>query len=164
MHDEVSFGKCSGFNMLTHWGRDKMADILQMTFSNTFSWRKRYEFRSLFHGILKFFRVKLTIFHHLFRPTWLQAQIWLQATIWTNDGKFTNTCGTRPQWVNPFGTEFILGNISYYPYLKCLILQHWMGCLYCDFGRVTEYALRSSFYHGQWEQNPILIYGSTSIS
>ena len=28
---------------LTHWGRDKMADIFQ-TFSNTFSWMKMYEF------------------------------------------------------------------------------------------------------------------------
>ena len=27
---------------LTHWGRDKMAAIFQMTFSNTFSWVKMY--------------------------------------------------------------------------------------------------------------------------
>ena len=28
---------------LTHWGRDKMADISQMTFSNAFYWIKMYE-------------------------------------------------------------------------------------------------------------------------
>ena len=28
--------------LLTHWGRDKMAAIFQMTFSNAFSWMKMY--------------------------------------------------------------------------------------------------------------------------
>ena len=50
----------------THWGRDKMAAIFQMTFSNRFSWMKMYEFRLIFHGSL-FPRVKLTIFQHWFR-------------------------------------------------------------------------------------------------
>ena len=49
---------------ITHWGRDKMADISQTTFSNTFSWMKTYEFRLLFHWIL-FLRVKLTISYHI---------------------------------------------------------------------------------------------------
>ena len=35
---------CSGLNLLTNWGRDKMAAIFQMTFSNAFSWMKIYEF------------------------------------------------------------------------------------------------------------------------
>ena len=30
--------------ILTHWGRDKMADIIQTTFSNAFSWMKMCEF------------------------------------------------------------------------------------------------------------------------
>ena len=34
---------------LTHWGRDKMAAISQMTFSNAFSWMKRFEFLFKFH-------------------------------------------------------------------------------------------------------------------
>ena len=50
---------------LTHWGKDKMADISQ-TFSNVFSWMKIYEFRLTFHWSL-FLRVKATIFHHWFR-------------------------------------------------------------------------------------------------
>ena len=33
--------------LLTHWGRDKMAAILQTMDSNTFSWMKMYEFCSL---------------------------------------------------------------------------------------------------------------------
>ena len=33
---------------LTHWGWDKMANILQMTFSNAFSWMKMYKFRFRF--------------------------------------------------------------------------------------------------------------------
>ena len=51
---------------LTHWGRDKMAAILQTTFWNTFSWMKMYEFWLQFHWML-FLRVQLTIFHHWFR-------------------------------------------------------------------------------------------------
>ena len=53
---------CLGLNVLTHWGRDKMAAIFQ----TTFSWMKIYEFRSKFHWSL-FLRVQLTIFQHWFR-------------------------------------------------------------------------------------------------
>ena len=34
---------------LTHWGWDKMAAIFQMTFSDTFSWMKVFEFCLIFH-------------------------------------------------------------------------------------------------------------------
>ena len=51
---------------LTHWGRDKMAAILQTTFSNAFSWMKIYKFRLRFHWSL-FPRVQLTIYPHWFR-------------------------------------------------------------------------------------------------
>ena len=34
---------------LTHWGRDKMAAILQTIFSNAFSWMKMYPFWLRFH-------------------------------------------------------------------------------------------------------------------
>ena len=34
---------------LTHWGRDKMATVLQTTLSNAFSSMKMLEFRSRFH-------------------------------------------------------------------------------------------------------------------
>ena len=51
---------------LTHWGRAKMADIFQTTFSNVFSWMKMYEFRLKFHWSL-FLRVQLTTFQHWFR-------------------------------------------------------------------------------------------------
>ena len=60
---------------LTHWGRDKMADIFPPTFSNGFSWMKMYEFRLIFHWSL-FLGVQLTIFQHWFR-LWLGA---VQAT------------------------------------------------------------------------------------
>ena len=48
---------------LIHWGRDKMADIFQATFSNAFSWMKMFEFRLKFHWSL-FPRVQLTICQH----------------------------------------------------------------------------------------------------
>ena len=35
-----------GTVMLTHWGRDKMDAISQMTFSSAFSWMKMFEFLS----------------------------------------------------------------------------------------------------------------------
>ena len=47
-------------------GWDKMAAILQTTFSNEFSWMKMYYFRLKFHWSL-FPRVQLTIFQHWFR-------------------------------------------------------------------------------------------------
>ena len=56
---------------LTHWGRDKMAAIFQMTFSSAFSSMKMLEFRLRFHWSL-FLRVQLTIIQHWFRY-WLGA-------------------------------------------------------------------------------------------
>ena len=57
--------------ILTYWGRDKMAAIFQMTFSNAFSWMKMYEFRLWVQWTL-FPRVQSTIFQHWFRQ-WLSA-------------------------------------------------------------------------------------------
>ena len=57
------------YQVLTHWGRDKMAAIFQTTFSNGFSWMKMFEFRLKFHWNL-FLRVQLTISQHWFRQ-WL---------------------------------------------------------------------------------------------
>ena len=51
---------------LTHWGRDKMTAISQMTLSNVFSWMKMLEFRIKFHWSL-FIRIQLTIFQHWIR-------------------------------------------------------------------------------------------------
>ena len=53
-------------NTLTHWGRDKMDAISQMTRSNAFSWMKMLEFRLKFHWSF-FLRVQLTIIQHWFR-------------------------------------------------------------------------------------------------
>ena len=53
-------------HLLTHWGWDKMAAILQTSFSNAFSWMKMFDFQLKFHGRL-FLRVQLTIFQHWFR-------------------------------------------------------------------------------------------------
>ena len=52
-----------GLNELTHWDRDKMAAIFQMTFSNAFSWMKVYKFLLRFHWSL-FPKDQLTIFQH----------------------------------------------------------------------------------------------------
>ena len=75
MHLKMSSGKCPPFypchNILTHGGRDKMADIFQTTFSNAFSLMKIYEFSIRFHWSL-FLRFKSTIFQHWFR-WWLGA-------------------------------------------------------------------------------------------
>ena len=51
---------------LTYWGRDKMSDIIQTTFSDTFSWLKMFEFQIQFHLSL-FLRVQLTTKQHRFR-------------------------------------------------------------------------------------------------
>ena len=44
---EIPCNRCQSF--LTHWGRDKMADISQRTFSHEFSWMKIYSFPLKFH-------------------------------------------------------------------------------------------------------------------
>ena len=51
---------------LTHWGRNKMADIYHTTFSNEFSWMKMDKFRVRFHWSL-YPRVQLRIFQHWLR-------------------------------------------------------------------------------------------------
>ena len=43
----------------THWGRDKVADVFQTTFSNADSWMKTSEFRSAFHWS-SFLKVQMT--------------------------------------------------------------------------------------------------------
>ena len=70
------FNNCTNVNMtwmfeclidiLTHWGRDKMAAIFQTTFSKAFSWMKMFKFRLNFHWSL-FPKVQLTILQHWFR-------------------------------------------------------------------------------------------------
>ena len=55
-----------GANELTHWGRDEMNNISQMTFSNVFFSMKMFEFRLKLHWSL-LPRVQLTIFQHWFR-------------------------------------------------------------------------------------------------
>ena len=70
MRLKMSSGKwrpyCLGLNVLTHWGRDKMAAIFQTTFSNGFSGNENVYFRLTFHWSL-FLEVQLTIFQHCFR-------------------------------------------------------------------------------------------------
>ena len=51
---------------LTHWGRDKMAAIFQLKFSNGFSSMKMYQFQLTFHWSL-FLEAQLTIFQQWLR-------------------------------------------------------------------------------------------------
>ena len=76
---------------LTHWGRYKMANISQTTFSNAYSWMKIHQFRLIFHWSL-FLRVELTIFQHWFR---LSEPMMLSLLM--------HICVTRPQWVKSIG-------------------------------------------------------------
>ena len=51
---------------LTHWGRNKMASIFQMTLWNAFSWMKMYKFRLSFH-LKVFLSFEISVFQHWFR-------------------------------------------------------------------------------------------------
>ena len=51
---------------LKHWCKNKMADILQITFSNAFAWMKTFQFQLNFNWGL-FLRVKLTLSQYWFR-------------------------------------------------------------------------------------------------
>ena len=111
---------------LTHWGRDKMADISQTIMqANAFSWMKILEFRLIFHWSL-LLRVKLTIFQHcrvqimawcrsgdkpLSEPmvVSLQTHIWVTQPQWVKFSQsdryilvvslLTHIWVTQPQWV-----------------------------------------------------------------
>ena len=94
--------------IVTHWGRDKMADIFQKTFSNAFCWMKMSEFRLIFHWSL-FLRFKLTIFHHWFRsvnlPSLVQIMAWcLVSTKPLSEPMMVSlliqVCGAQPRWFN----------------------------------------------------------------
>ena len=67
---------------LTLRGRDKMAAILLMIFSNAFSGMNMFEFRIKFHWSL-FVTVQITLGYHWFRE-WLGTE--RQAIIWGNGG------------------------------------------------------------------------------
>ena len=51
-HDHYHW--CLLMVVLTHWGRDKMINIFQMTFSNAFSWIKVFEFWILLTKVCSF--------------------------------------------------------------------------------------------------------------
>ena len=83
---------------LTHWGRDKMAAIFQMTFSNAFSRMKIYEFWLRF--------VPKGPINNI--PALVQIMAWR----WSGDRPLSeptmasllmHICITRPQWVKYFG-------------------------------------------------------------
>ena len=61
----------SGWGLLTHRGRDKMAAVFQTAWSNVYSRMKMYGLRLRFHWNL-FLRFVLIIFQHWFRY-WLDA-------------------------------------------------------------------------------------------
>ena len=96
--------RCPSFLMhiiihLTHWGRDKVDAISQMTFSSQYSWMKMLELRLKFHWSL-FLRVQLTMF-----PALVQIMAWrpsgdkpLSEPMMVSS--LTHICVTRPQWVN----------------------------------------------------------------
>ena len=86
------------WQLLAHLPLEEMATISQMTFSNAFSWMKRFEFwlkicRSVF------LRVQLTIAKHWFR-------LWLGTFSapshyfdWCSPNSLTHICGIRGRWV-----------------------------------------------------------------
>ena len=63
----LPFMRCNKNSVLTHWGRDKMADIFQTTFSNVFSSMKMHEFIRLRFHLNLFPKFKSTIFQHWFK-------------------------------------------------------------------------------------------------
>ena len=89
---------------LTHWGRGKIAAILQMTVWNAFSWMKMYEFRFRFHWNL--FELKVQINNIL---------VLVQMMAWRRPGdkplsepmmvsSLTHIYVTRTQWVKLVAT------------------------------------------------------------
>ena len=87
-------------HVLTHWSRDKMGTILQMTFSNELSWMKMYEFLLKCH-CSKF--LPKGPFNNI--PGLVQITAWH----WWGDKPLSepmtvrlpiHICITQPQWVD----------------------------------------------------------------
>ena len=84
--------------VLIHWGWDKIASILHISFPNVFSCMKIYEFCFRFHWSL-FLRFQLTIFQHWFR-LWLGHRIGAKPLPEsTTVNLLMHICVTWPQWV-----------------------------------------------------------------
>ena len=66
LYIEMAPQACSLFTHWTNWGRNKMSAILQLPFSNEFSWINMYEFRLRIHWSL-FLRLEWTKLRHWFR-------------------------------------------------------------------------------------------------
>ena len=111
-------GKCmhSNSKISTHWGLNKMATILQTTFSNVFSWKKMCAFCFRFHwGLL---------------PNWQYVRTGSvdglaskrqQAITLTNDDLVHQYGGvTRPQWVKEM-EEVYSTHWNHHKYNKSLI-------------------------------------------
>ena len=82
---------------LTHWHRDKMADISLTTFSNAFSWMTTCEFHLRFHWSL-FLWFELMIVQHWFRQCLAQPG-YKPLSEPMVVSLLTHICVTRPQWV-----------------------------------------------------------------
>ena len=117
-------------SVLTHWGRDKMTDILQTTFSNAYTWMKIYKFR--WKNSLKF--VLYGLINNI--PALVQIMAWCRS-----GGKpisdlmmvslLTHICVTRPQWVNVLLPASIYNAASHKQsranYWRC-VLQGYIVC------------------------------------
>ena len=114
-----------GHPCISHWSRDKMAAILQTTFSNAFSWMKVFGFRLIFHWNL-FPRVQLVQImawrHPVDKP--------LSEPMMVN--LLTHICVTRPQWdieiLSPFSrTKTKIFNMKLYYWMFWLSNIHELG-------------------------------------
>ena len=89
----MSFAKCLSFCpglVLTHWGQDNVAIILQMSFSNLFSYMQTSEFQ------IKF---KWNIFHLVFLPIY-QHLVQIMFCRWTSDKPLSHPITT--QFTDPY--------------------------------------------------------------
>ena len=97
----------TGCQCLTHWGRDKMNNILQTTFSNVFSSMKMFEFRLKFHWSLFPGGPINNI------PALVRIMAWRRSGDKPLSGPMmvsfpTHICVTRPQWVNDWLEQIFL--------------------------------------------------------
>ena len=115
---------------LTHWHRNKMANIWQTSSSNTFSSMESYVFRIRLYSSL-FPETKLTMRQRWF-PWWLGA---FRATSqYLNQclhSQWMHMCITRPQWVIDMAHSFVglassLSQCWLWPQLSLLLT--WLNC------------------------------------
>ena len=104
--------------MLIHWGREKMADILQTAFSNAFSWMKIVAFW------FKIFFSRAQ-YDNISSDNGLSNRQQALTIAWTSTWLSLHISDNRPWWVNSLAPGKFEWNFRYVIFKRILVIDGW---------------------------------------